>query len=50
MVNFYILISNARCLIEEIEKVKGSTGAAVIPFSFDEILGCESKADLEKNL
>ena len=48
LVNFYVLISNARCLMEEIEKVKGSTGAAVIPFSFDEILGCESKAKLEK--
>lgn len=48
LVNFYVLISNARCLMDEIEKVKGSTGAAVIPFSFDEILGCESKSNLEK--
>ena len=48
LVNFYILISNARCLMEEIEKVKGSTSAAVIPFSFNEILECDSKDDLEK--
>lgn len=48
LINFYILISNARNLMEEIEKVKGSTSAAVIPFSFNEILECESKNELEK--
>ncbi len=48
LVNFYILISNARCLMEEIEKIKGSTNAAVIPFTFNEILECESERDLEK--
>lgn len=48
LVNFYVLISNARCLVEEIEKIKGSTCAAVIPFSFSEILKCQTVKDLEK--
>lgn len=48
LVNFYVLISNARCLMEEIEKIKGSTSAAVIPFSFNEILESDSKENLEK--
>ena len=34
--------------MEEIEKIKGSTSAAVIPFTFNEILECESERDLEK--
>ena len=38
LVNFYILISNARNLKSEIDRIKGGTDAAVIPFSFDEIL------------
>ena len=47
MVNFYILVSNARNLAEEINKVKGGTSAAVIPFSFSEILACEDKEALQ---
>ena len=40
MVNFFILVSNARKLKEEIDRIKGGTDAAVIPFSFEEILSC----------
>ena len=39
LVNFYILISNARNLINEINSLKGSTTAAVIPFTFNELIG-----------
>jgi len=46
LVNFYILISNARQLKKEINKVRGSTSAAVIPFSFEEILGCSDRFEL----
>lgn len=38
LVNFYILISNARSLKSEIDRIKGGTDAAIIPFTFDEIL------------
>lgn len=47
LVNFYILISNARNLKIEIDKMKGGTEAAIIPFSFEEILNCNSKEQLE---
>ena len=50
MVNFYILVSNARNLVEEINKVKGGTSAAVIPFSFSEILACEDTESLQELL
>ena len=46
LVNFYILISNARNLTEEIDKMKGGTSAAIIPFSFSEILAAD-KATLQ---
>ena len=46
LVNFYVLISNANNLKAEIEKVKGGTSSAVIPFSFDEILECNEKEQL----
>lgn len=48
LVNFYVLISNAKSLKVEIDKQKGGTDAAVIPFSFEEILGCSSDKDLQK--
>ena len=44
--NFYILISNASELFDAVEKVKGGTNSAVIPFSFDEICGCTTKREL----
>ncbi len=47
LVNFYILISNARNLKIEIDKMKGGTEAAIIPFSFEEILNCNNKRQLE---
>lgn len=47
LVNFYILVSNARNLKIEIDKMKGGTEAAIIPFSFEEILNCNSKEQLE---
>ena len=47
LVNFYILISNARNLTEEINRVKGGTSAAIIPFSFSEILACEDSDALQ---
>ncbi len=46
LVNFYLLFSNARDLKNEIDKQKGGTGAAVIPFSFHEVLNCETKETL----
>jgi hypothetical protein len=42
LVNFYILICNATNLKQEIDKVKGGTTSAVIPFSYDEVLQCDS--------
>lgn len=48
LVNFYILISNARNLKIEIDKMKGGTEAAIIPFSFEEILNCNNKRQLEE--
>jgi len=49
LVNFYILVSNARNLTEEINKMKGGTNAAVIPLSFSEILATD-KDSLQKLL
>ncbi len=46
LVNFYLLISNARELKSEIDKQKGGTGAAVIPFSFFEVFSCKTKEEL----
>lgn len=46
LVNFYVLISNAINLKNEIEKVKGGTSSAVIPFSFKEIIDCRGKNEL----
>ena len=48
LVNFYILISNAIHLKSEIDKMKGGTDAAIIPFTFEEILNCESNSQLER--
>ena len=50
MVNFYLLVSNARNLTEEINKVKGGTSAAVIPFSFSEIRACKDTDSLQELL
>lgn len=47
LVNFYILISNARNLKREIDKMKGGTDAAIIPFSFAEILSCTDENQLK---
>ena len=41
LVNFYILVSNARNLTDEIDKMKGGTSAAIIPLSFSEILSAD---------
>lgn len=46
LVYFYVLISNAKNLINEINKVKGGTEAAVIPFTFEEILNTKNNKDL----
>ena len=43
LVNFYILVSNARNLTEEINKMKGGTSAAIIPLSFSEILSADKE-------
>lgn len=48
LVNFYVLISNAVTLKQEIDKIKGGTESAVIPFSFNEILLCKNNEDLKK--
>ncbi len=45
-VNFYMLVSNALDLIDQINKMKGGTEAAIIPFSFEEILSTQSQAEL----
>ncbi len=42
LVNFYILVSNARNLTDEIDKMKGGTNAAIIPLSFSEILSADT--------
>ena len=47
LVNFYILVSNARHLKHEIDKIKGGTEAAIIPFTFQEILSCENNDQLK---
>jgi len=47
LVNFYILVSNARNLVEEINQMKGGTSAAIIPLSFSEILACADKNSLQ---
>lgn len=41
LVNFYILVSNAQNLTDEINKMKGGTSAAIIPLSFSEILSAD---------
>lgn len=46
LVNFYLLISNAENLKEEIDKIKGGTSAAVIPFTFEEMIKCKTDDDL----
>lgn len=47
--NFYLLVSNATNFKEEIDSIKGEPRAAIIPFSFREILDCKNdKRKLEK--
>lgn len=46
LVNFYILISNAKELRSKIDSIKGEPNAAVIPFSFQELLNCDTKEKL----
>lgn len=46
LVNFYILVSNAAELRVKVDSVKGLPKAAVIPFSFEELLACEEKKDI----
>lgn len=46
LVNFYMLVSNARNLKQEIDKMKGGTDAAIIPFTFKEIKQCKDKSEL----
>ena len=46
LVNFYVLISNATELKQEINKVKGGTHAAIVPFTFTEILSCKTSEEL----
>lgn len=48
LVNFYILVSNAKTLKKEIDKIKGGTSAAIIPFTFNELLNCQSNEDLSE--
>lgn len=48
LVNFYLLVSNADNLKEEIDKIKGGTSAAVIPFTFKEMINCETDVDLSR--
>lgn len=48
LVNFYVLISNAVNLRSEIEKVKGGTSSAVIPFTFKEIIDCKNRDELSE--
>ena len=44
--NFYLLISNASTLFDEINRIKGGTNSAVIPFSFEEICKCATKSEM----
>ncbi len=45
--NFYLLISNARNLLYEIDtRVKGGPDAAIIPFTVNELLSCEDDSSL----
>lgn len=44
--NFYILISNAKDLIERINGKKGGSSAAAIPFAINEILACNDDNSL----
>lgn len=46
LVNFYLLVSNADNLKGEIDKIKGGTSAAVIPFTFEELLDCSTDSEL----
>lgn len=46
LINFYILISNAKELRAKVDTVKGEPKAAVIPFSFEELLSCDTKDKL----
>lgn len=46
LVNFYILVSNAAELRAKVDAVKGLPQAAVIPFSFEELLTCKGKDEL----
>lgn len=46
LINFYILICNADKLKSEINKVKGGTSAAVIPFTFEEFFSCNDSKEL----
>ena len=48
LVNFYMLVSNAKNLKEEIDKMKGGTSAAIIPFSFEELLNCDTTKKLSE--
>lgn len=48
LVNFYLLISNARTLREEVDARKGGSTSAIIPFTFDEILACSDCEELKK--
>ncbi len=46
LVNFYILVCNATELRTKIDGVKGLPKAAVVPFSFEELLACKEKEDV----
>lgn len=46
--NFYLLVSNAANFKNEIDSIKGEPRAAIIPFSFTEILECANKDKFEK--
>ena len=46
LVNFYILVSNAAELRVKVDSVKGQPKAAVIPFSFEELLVCKDQNEI----
>ena len=48
LVNFYFLVSNAVNFKEVIDREKGGTDSAVIPFSFKELLGCKDDSELSE--
>lgn len=48
--NFYLLVSNATNFKEEIDNIKGEPRAAIIPFSFCEILDCKNDKKRLKKL